>query len=130
MVQWWVGVGEGVGERLPEGPEVPELEWSSDGSGDSRGSGLLDGAGPSDVGDWRTGTAGGAAWGLAWGGVDSGVGLGAECTTDLARSVQTAGLVLPVAAHAVRPRMPVKATASAAGASRQAPTLRFAPADR
>ena len=71
MAQWSAGVGEG----LTDSPELPEPEWSPegsgdwDGSGDSRGSGLLDGSGCSvgsgrsegSAGDWRAGAAGGAS---------------------------------------------------------------------
>src|SRR5260370_17232619 len=102
-VQWSLGVGEGVAKRLPEAVEPPEPGLLSDGSGDSRGSGLFDGA--AEVGAWRTGAAGGAAWGAV--GVDSGVGLRAGCMTDLARSAHTSAVVLPAAAHALTPRPPV-----------------------
>jgi len=105
-----VGVGDGLADS-PESPELPEPEWLSvgsgdgDGSGDSRGSAVLDGSGCSvgsgrsagAAGDCRTGAAGGAACGRAGLGVDSELG-GTASMTDFARSVQTAGLVLPVAA--------------------------------
>jgi hypothetical protein len=131
MLQWSDGYGDGVDVRLPEATEVPEPECSSDGSGDSRVPAVLDGSGCPEAafGVCRAGAAGGNASDLGGVGVASGVGLGIVCMTVVTRSVQTAGLVLPVAAHAVRPRMPVAPIASATGAKRHAPTRSLAPGD-
>jgi hypothetical protein len=60
----------------------------------------------------------GAAWGALGDSVSSGAGLGSvELITVSTRFVHTAGLGLPVAAYAVSATMPVKAMASASGAS-------------